>query len=202
MPSSPLDKKSEKMMVQLGPFTSLYSETILMDLFGPLDLSMREARALLRRLSVPTLQIKDIRFFDPLSLALALKTALRPGARDFFGCGTHSQREQLTRLSPSDISSNYRVALGHIAVSSALAAQPITDAQLISSLRKAGARLAKKVLDDNDLPPESTIADEANEEAAAAAPTDFAFFPPANGMALKPDYSPLPVNPPPAKPSR
>lgn len=136
-------------MIHLGPYLTLHSEAVLVDALASLGLTLSEVRILLRRLSVPTLHIRDIRFFNPLTLMLALSTALQPGAPDFFISGSNRGRNCRDRLRPEDITSYYRTALGQSALAAALADDLRDEGALITALRKAGAQLAAKVFEDS-----------------------------------------------------
>lgn len=65
--------------------------------FLPLGLSRKGLRALLKSLSVPSIEIGRHRLVDSVSLFLALRSVLRVGEPDFLAPGSDSKNRGLTK---------------------------------------------------------------------------------------------------------
>ena len=77
---------------RFGSSLRLYSEDLILKEFLPLGLSRKGLRALLKSLSVPTIEIGTVRLVDSLSLFLALRAILRIGEPDFAAPTSRSVR--------------------------------------------------------------------------------------------------------------
>lgn len=75
---------SKKIHLALGPGNRLYSEDNYLEAVEPLGMTRRGFRRWMKALQVPFMEIGKIRFYDNLSLSMALRHVMRVGADDFF----------------------------------------------------------------------------------------------------------------------
>lgn len=133
--------------VSIGPYSRLYSEDFFIQALAPLGITRRSFRALLRSLSVPTIEIGRTRLIDHISLALAFRAILRIGEPDFLAPTSSTLRRgkvptnTRTTLSNEDFLKNHSLVMAEL-----LLAHRTTSLTAPTALRSAALEASRRML--------------------------------------------------------
>lgn len=139
--------KSVPAFVSIGPYSRLYSEDFFIEALAPLGMTRRSFRAWCRSLSVPMMEIGRTRLVDHLSVALALRAALRIGQPDFYAPSSHTLRRgkvpasARTSLLPEEF-----VEAHSLVISELLLAHRTASFTSPASLRSAALEASRRML--------------------------------------------------------
>lgn len=148
--------------IQLGPAVTLYSEDYFLQALAPTGMTRHSFRALLRALSVPTLELKDnLHLIDALSLSIAFRSILRIGEPPFAAPGSNSANRQKAnrrrRVDPSRYTdANLRLYVAETLAASRLRSRTLDPASLTALARTACDRMQSFALLDAPLRAQAT----------------------------------------------
>jgi len=143
--SNPAHPRLRRSKISIPPYLTLYSIDFLVETFEPFGITEANLIAFLEKdLHLPLMEVGSTLFFDPLDVALALRVALRQGARSFSLPGSSSRNKRGGRRPkalPTDILSCLRTALGRTLANARLNASLEDPSILSASLSRSAARL-------------------------------------------------------------